>query len=190
MSFFTQPRTSSPQLLAPEDRNDGVPNAETQPLIQRAANSEDIKQESDTQPALTTTPPSPQTSLGLLPSHPPRSGEGPIRLAPDEDQATQSRTGFHLWPTTGRFTLPDRFRITREMRPEDRGILDDMRRGTMIIVTTPIAFTGMALYSCGMIIEGVALLLKGVGSLGGRVLMRRRQRSQATQSQSADPLWV
>jgi len=143
---------------------------EQQPLIDHGANTSDDKQEPDTQPNVPTTPnptvsravPAPVEDYTLV-------EEGNIRLGSPEPQ-----------PRTHRFWAFE------NVRPENRDILEDFTRGLLILVTTPIAFAGMGIYACGLIIEGVALMMKGVGSLGGRVFVGRRRSTQ----QTADPQWV
>jgi len=171
---FPPLRTSSPQSLSSAHRIEATLDPEAQPLIQNDANAPDDKQEVDNQIGFTTAPDSPFRAP--LAEDAFANTEGSIRLESPEDlQVRQSWT---------RPKLPGYF---RDIRPENRGILDDMGRGLMIIATTPIAFVGMTLYTCGMMIEGIALMLKGVGSLGGRVLMRRRR---SVGAQSPDPQWV
>ncbi|KAH9475497.1 hypothetical protein JR316_0012610 [Psilocybe cubensis] len=170
-----------PPSLAPEDRINTGATVEPQTSGQH---QQDRKYETDSQPPIPATPPQISPRLFGSPEYSPRTGEGPIHLAPDVDEErgqAGAHSRFRFWPTTGRFALPDALRT----EPEDRGALDNMRRGAVTIIITPIAFIGIALYSCGVIIEGVALLLKGFGALGGRMLARRRQRSQA-----GEPLWV
>ncbi|KAF8193738.1 hypothetical protein BJ912DRAFT_960306 [Pholiota molesta] len=39
-------------------------------------------------------------------------------------------------------------------------------RGLLIVVATPVAVAGMGLYAVGMMVEGTAMVLKGMGSVG------------------------
>ncbi|PPR03587.1 hypothetical protein CVT26_006128 [Gymnopilus dilepis] len=147
---------------------------EQQPLIDHAVNATaEDKQEPDTQPNL---PPSPRSPVVVRPVPAPIQDDtlvdqGNIRLGSPEPQ-----------PRLNRFWAFDNLNV----RPENRDILEDFKRGALILITTPIAFASMGFYACGLIIEGVALMMKSVGSLGGRLFVGRRR----TASQAADLQWV
>ncbi|KAF8970973.1 hypothetical protein BDZ97DRAFT_1789528 [Flammula alnicola] len=134
---------------------------ETQPLL--AHDAAEDKREPDNAP------------LDLAPA--PR-GLSPIQLAPDDGSIADTTP-----PARRNWRMPDLFGAIRE---ENRSVLDDIVRGFFILLTTPIAFAGMGLYACGMIIEGIAMIMKGVGSFGGKLLMRRRRGSQSPRPEA----WV
>ncbi|PPQ95814.1 hypothetical protein CVT26_015923 [Gymnopilus dilepis] len=51
-----------------------------------------------------------------------------------------------------------------------------MGRGFLTILTTPVALVGAGLYGVGLMVEGTAVMLKGMGSLGLRVFVPPRKR--------------
>lgn len=126
--------------------------AERQPLIQHP--------DADSKPESIDVP----VDLG-----PSSFGPGPIQLTPDD-----AREGL---PTRLRRRIDNFF---EEIPVEQRTILGDIGRGCVMVLTTPIAFAGVALYACGVVIEGIALVLKGVGSFGGSFLIRRRRAAPAS----------
>ncbi|KAF9476294.1 hypothetical protein BDN70DRAFT_183431 [Pholiota conissans] len=127
---------------------------EQQPLLEQ--HEIDDKHELDNSPV----------DLGM----PPR-GLGPIQLGPDDVEAGT------VGPPARRFW---KVRNVLEHIPEKhRSVLRDMGKGCLYIIMAPIGLVAVTLYACGLIIEGIALLLKGVGSLGGSFLMRRNERSQS-----------
>ena len=91
----------------------------------------------------------------------------PIRLAPDVDN-TKGTTSANSYS----WRMPDLLEGGRE---ESRSILRDIGRGFLIMFTAPLAFGGMGLYVCGLIVEGIAMVLKGIGLLGAKLLMRRHR---------------
>ncbi len=126
--------------------------AERQPLIQHT--------DTDSKPESINVP----VDLG-----PSSFGLGPIQLTPDD-----AREGL---PARMRRRIDNFF---EEIPAEQRTILGDIGRGCVMVLTTPIAFAGVALYACGVVIEGIALVLKGVGSFGGTFLIRRRRAAPAS----------
>lgn len=54
-----------------------------------------------------------------------------------------------------------------------------MSRGFLTILTTPIALVGAGLYGVGLMVEGSAAILKGMGSLGTRIFVPPRRRNSA-----------
>ncbi|KJA15462.1 hypothetical protein HYPSUDRAFT_220025 [Hypholoma sublateritium FD-334 SS-4] len=124
---------------------------ETQPFLQPT--SADSKPESIIAPV----------DLGPTPY-----GLGPIQLTPDDGERA---------PIRSRWSINN---LLEEIPAEHRTILSDVGRGCVMVLTTPIAFAGVALYACGVVIEGIALVLKGVGSYGGMFLIRRRRAAPAS----------
>lgn len=130
---------------------------ETQPLLQPT--DADSKPESINAPV----------DLGPAPY-----GLGPIQLTPDD--------ASERLPTRSRWSINN---LLEEIPVEHRTILSDVGRGCVMVLTTPIAFAGVALYACGVVIEGIALVLKGVGSYGGMFLIRRRRAAPASPTRAA-----
>jgi len=146
---------TTPESEAPAHSNElwaRESDAETQPFLQHAG--ADSKPESINAPV----------DLGPTPR-----GLGPIQLAPDD-------ASEHL-PTRSRWSINN---LLEEIPAEHRTILSEVGRGCVMVITTPIAFAGVALYACGVIIEGIALVLKGIGSFGGMFLIRRRRAAPAS----------
>lgn len=48
-------------------------------------------------------------------------------------------------------------------------------RGVLLILATPLAMAGMGVYAAGMMLEGGAMILKGVGSVGRLPLAKVRE---------------
>jgi hypothetical protein len=113
----------------------------------------------------------PDTPIETQPVPPAISHGSPIRLAPNVDH-TEGTTS----PSSHSWRVPDFLEGGRE---ENRSILRDIGRGFLIMFTAPLAFAGMGLYVCGLVIEGIAMVLKGIGLLGAKLLMRRHRRSRA-----------
>ncbi|KAF8178069.1 hypothetical protein BJ912DRAFT_1146414 [Pholiota molesta] len=147
------PAASEPALWLNDTRS--------QPLLQRS--DADNKQEPDNAPV----------DLGPAPR-----GLGPIQLAPDIDEATDTSSARQPWRCN---------HLLEEIPAEHRSVLRDLGKGCLYIITTPIAFAAVGLYACGKIIEGVALILKGVGSFGVSFLMDRRNRAPQSPTPEA---WV
>ncbi|KAF4622435.1 hypothetical protein D9613_009109 [Agrocybe pediades] len=119
----------------------------------------------------------------------PTNGTPAIRLQPTQEEQEQQgsantcRWSWQAMTNSGRCArLPNINNIN--VRPENRGIVADIKQGLLLLATTPIAFSGMVLYATGLVIEGIALLMKGVGSFGARMLVRRAN------MQASDPVWV
>jgi len=108
----------------------------------------------------------PDTSTETQPMPPVTSHGSPIRLAPDVDHTEGTTPDSHSW------RVPDFLEGERE---ENRSIFRDIGRGFLIMFTAPLAFAGMGLYVCGLVIEGIAMVLKGIGLLGAKLLMRRNR---------------
>lgn len=128
-------------------------NPASQPLLQRSG--VDDKQEPDKAPV----------DLGPAPR-----GFGPIQLAPDVDEATDTSPARQAW----RFN-----NLLKEIPAEHKSVFRDMGKGCLYIIATPIAFVAVAIYACGKIIEGVGLILKGAGSLGGSIFIRGNRAPQS-----------
>ena len=112
----------------------------------------------------------PDAPIKTQPVSPVISHEYPIRLAPDVDHAEDTTS-----PDLNSWRVPDFLEGGRE---ENRNIFRDIGRGVLIVFTAPLAFAGMGLYISGLVIEGIAMVLKGVGLLGAKLLVRRhRQRA-------------
>jgi hypothetical protein len=109
----------------------------------------------------------PDTPFETQPVPPAISHGSPIRLAPDVDHTDDTTS-----PNSHSWRMPDLLEVGRE---ENRSTLRDIGRGFLIMFTAPFAFAGMGLYVCGMVIEGIAMVLKGIGLLGARLLMRRNR---------------
>jgi len=94
----------------------------------------------------------------------------PIKLAPDVDHMEGTPS-----PNSHSWGMPNLLEGGRE---ENRNILRDILQEFMILFTAPLALGGMGLYVCGLVIERIAMVLKAIGLLGTRLLMRRRRRSE------------
>jgi len=168
-----------------------MPSPELRPLLQTDAGTRARRsiEKTDNQQALPGYSPSVHSDdIWVTASEdmqPPNSTPA-IRLEPGQDEEgdiAQSHPPWYTRVSNIRYVrLPSTPNIN--VPPENRGFVDEITRGFMILVTTPIAFIGMVLYATGMIIEGIALMMKGAGSLGTRILMKRRT------GQSSEPAWV
>ncbi|KDR71811.1 hypothetical protein GALMADRAFT_253562 [Galerina marginata CBS 339.88] len=175
MSFPILIKSSSPVSQSPEYRD---VDPETQRLIEHESSfPPDIKQDPDVPPprivvVANNTPTRttmPNTPVHLAATEEGPHPRGPIRLESAEEY--QARQGQDQGTS----------RFFRAVRADNQTVVEDMTRGFLMLVTTPIALVGMVLYSTGMIIEGIALMMKGVGSLSARTLMRRRSPSPEAQ---------
>jgi len=145
-------------LSEPEER--WRESTETQRLIDHEPLRSDDKVEPDTAP------------IEPQPIHAPpvTTHESPTRLALDVDHTEgTSSPNPHFW------RMPDLLEGGME---ENRNTLPEIAQGFLIVITAPLALGGMGLYVCGLVIEGIAMVLKGIGLVVARLLMRRRRRSE------------
>ncbi|KIM37443.1 hypothetical protein M413DRAFT_448497 [Hebeloma cylindrosporum] len=155
---MVSPKAHNISLRGSEDIEQWRESTETQRLIDHEPLRADDKVEPDTGATTETQPPIP----------PAINPESPIRLAPADNhpEGTTSSNPQHSW------RIPDLLEAGRE---EERSILRDIGRGFLLMFMAPLALAGMGLYVCGLVIEGIAMVLKGIGLLGAKLLMRRHR---------------
>lgn len=64
--------------------------------------------------------------------------------------------------------------LTSSMSSKTRKHLADVGRGCLMVIATPFLIVALALYTTGTILEGIAMVLKGVSAVGTNFIVRRR----------------
>ncbi|KAF8161656.1 hypothetical protein B0H34DRAFT_388705 [Crassisporium funariophilum] len=90
---------------------------------------------------------------------------GAEAAAEDVSSAMENVANAHEDPKVKR-EWKENARKFRERPDERESILEEIGRGLLILLTTPFALAGAIIYSTGVMLGGVASILKGLGSLG------------------------
>ncbi|KAF5312129.1 hypothetical protein D9619_003814 [Psilocybe cf. subviscida] len=142
----------------------------------------------------------PATPIGIDPVPAP-PGTAPIQLPPDVDLSADYP--FNNQPITTSSTLSEPNPLaaangeargwtagSMSMSTDTKSVLRYIGRGCLIILVAPIACTGMALYATGAILEGVAMVMKGVGAVGGNLMLPKRADGQKSPVIQSTVSWV